>query len=89
MPKNAQTYVRGESRRLFPSNCIQLQMNVSVADVPELVGPVLYIAQHICQAHGEAFDDTSHGEAFDDTSAPVLCDNTDSSVDGELHPALS
>ena len=47
--KNTQTYIyaREESGCLFPSNCIQLQMNVSIADVPELVGPVLYIAQHM------------------------------------------
>ena len=42
--QNTQTYMRGEKvDAYFPVTAF----NVSVADVSELVGPVLYIAQHM------------------------------------------
>ena len=53
----------------------------SVADVLELVGACCTL-HNICQAHGEAFNDTWLSCGC--PAAPALCDNTDSSADGEI-----
>ena len=58
--------------------CLHNEMNINVADVLELVGACCTL-HNICQAHGEAFDDTWLNCSC--LAASSLCDNTDSSAD--------
>ena len=61
--------------------CLRNRLNVSVADVPELVGACCTL-HNICQAHGESFDETWLNTSC--PTAPSLGDDTDSSANGEI-----
>ena len=63
--------------------CLRNQMNISVWQMCKCSGACGCWALHnICQAHGEAFNDTWLNCGY--PAAPALCDNTDSSPDEEI-----